>query len=106
MSSMLWERFGGFARIHGMSDSNPNAPATKSDITRLMKFMIAQDARHDARYEEVLARVSAFRSEMLAAAEGALFGAEKVYRDQTITHDRFDRLEARVASLETRLKKP
>ena len=52
--------------------------------------------------EKLAALITRIRSDLMRAVETAVFKAEKVDRDQIITHDRLDRLEGRVTTLEAR----
>jgi hypothetical protein len=86
---------------------------TKAELTALRrelaehratfaKAIIRNRAEVDARLDAEHASLEARYSKAIAACETALFRADKVDRDQTITHYRLDEIEKRLHALENR----
>lgn len=92
---------------------NPESamPATKADLA-LLRTDLTQLRRDTAAeflavrgemrsgFDRMETMLMSFRSDMLRACENAVFKAEKVDRDQTLTRDRLNQHEARLKRLE------
>lgn len=84
---------------------DPKGFATKDD---LRTFALAVDGSFrelNSKFDRVLETLTGTRSDVMAACERALTSAQKVDNDQLFTRYRLDRLEDRVAVLETRRKR-